>query len=67
MRPKKCFKCNTINEATNRFCKLCGLPLDKEEAERILKADVDRTQADEIMNTLIKDPEILELIRKKLK
>lgn len=67
MKPKKCFKCRTINEATNRFCKLCGIPLNQEEAERILKADVDRTRADEIMNNLIKDPEILELIKKKLK
>jgi len=36
------------------------------EAERILKADTDRTRADEIMNRLIRDPEILELIKKKL-
>lgn len=66
MQPKKCIKCKTINEATNRFCKICGLPLDKEEAEKVIKADVERNQADEIMNKLIKDPEILELIKKKL-
>jgi len=66
MKPKKCSKCRTINEATNRFCKLCGLPLDQKEADRILKADVERSQADEIMNQLTKDPEILELIKRKL-
>lgn len=67
MEPKKCLRCHVINEVTNRFCKLCGLPLEKEEAEKILKADTERMQADEIMNKLIKDPEILELIKGKLK
>lgn len=66
MQPKKCLKCKTINESTNKFCKICGLPLDKKEAERILKADTDRQRADKIMNQLIEDPEILELIKKKL-
>jgi len=66
LEPKKCLKCNTINEATNICCKICGMPLSKEEAQRILKADIERSQADEIMNKLVKDPEILELIKKKL-
>lgn len=66
MKPKKCLKCKTVNEVTNRFCKICGLPLDKEEAEKILRADVERSQADEIMDKLIKDPEVLELIKKKI-
>ncbi len=67
LEPIKCLKCKTINEATNRFCKLCGLPLSKEEAERILQEDTKRTQADEIMNKLVSDKDILELIKKKLK
>ena len=67
MQPIKCLKCKTINEATNRFCKLCGMPLNQEEADKVLRADVERSQADEIMNTLVKDPEILALIKKKLR
>ena len=66
LEPKKCLKCNTKNETTNICCKICGMPLSKEEAQRILQADVERSQADEIMNQLVKDPEILELIKKKL-
>lgn len=66
MEPKKCLKCKTVNEVTNRFCKICGLPLDKEDAEKLLNADVERQQADNLMNNLIKDPEVLELIKKKL-
>ncbi|MBN2420662.1 tyrosine-type recombinase/integrase [Candidatus Woesearchaeota archaeon] len=64
--PKKCLRCFAVNEATNRFCKVCGFSLNKEEAEIILKADVERKQADDIMNRLMKDNEILELIRQKL-
>ncbi len=66
MKPKKCLRCKSVNGATNKFCKLCGLPLAQEEAEKILKADVDRSQADNIMNKLVQDPEIMELIKKKL-
>ena len=66
MKPKKCLRCKTINETTNKFCKACGMSLSQEEANKLLNADVERNQADEIMNKLIKDPEILELIKKKL-
>lgn len=66
MKPLKCLRCKKVNEATNKFCKICGFPLDKEEAEKILKKDIERNQADDIMNKLIKDPEILELIKKRL-
>ena len=66
IEPKKCLKCYTLNENTNRFCRLCGLPLNREESEKILRSDSERQQADQIMNNLIKDPEILELIKKKL-
>lgn len=67
LQPKACLRCKTINEATNRFCKLCGFVLDKEEAGNVIRAEVERNQADEIMNKLIKDPEIIELIKNKLK
>jgi len=66
MEPKKCLKCHTLNEMTNRFCKLCGLPLNKEDAQKIINADIDRQKADELMNQLIQDKDILELIKKKL-
>ena len=66
MQPKKCQRCKASNSVTNKFCSICGLVLDPDEAKKILKADTERQQADEIMNNLIKDPEILELIKKKL-
>jgi site-specific recombinase XerD len=66
LKPIKCQRCKTINETTNKFCKLCGLILDKEEADKIIKSDAERQQADDIMDKLIKDPEILGLIKEKL-
>ena len=55
------------NEYTNKFCKKCGFILDKEEAQKVIKGDEERKQADEIMNKLIQDPEILEMIKNKMK
>jgi site-specific recombinase XerD len=66
LKPKKCVKCKTVNEATNKFCKICGMVLEKKEANKIIENDLKRTQADEIMNRLMNDSEILELIRKKI-
>ena len=66
LKPKACIRCHTINEVTNRFCKLCGLVLNKEEADKIVEEDFKRKQADDVMNKLVNDPEILELIKKKL-
>ena len=70
IQPKICLKCKTKNEATNRFCKICGMPLNEEDAQNIVKAEVEKVtntnQINDIMNSLLKDPQILELIRKKI-
>ena len=66
MKPKTCIRCKTINETTNKFCKLCGLALDGEEANQIIEEDLKRKQVDGVMDRLLKDPEILDLILKKI-
>ena len=66
LKPKACTRCKTINEVTNKFCKLCGLVLDQEEANRLIEDDLKRKKADNIMNELLKDKEILDLIKKKV-
>ena len=66
LKPKQCLRCKTINESTNRFCRICAFVLDSKEAEGLIKYENERNQADEIMNKLVQDPEILELIKKKL-
>ncbi|MFA5259259.1 MAG: site-specific integrase [Candidatus Pacearchaeota archaeon] len=67
LKPLNCEGCKTINEATNRFCKVCGLPLVKEEAQEIIKTDTERKQYDEMMMKALADPRILEIIKEKMK
>lgn len=62
IEPKRCIKCNTLNEATNRCCKLCGLILDEEYAQETLKDDVKRTLASEIVDKLLKIPNVVKFI-----
>jgi hypothetical protein len=66
LKPKLCVRCNKQRAATERFCPECGLILDEDEARKIIQSELDRNKADEIMNQLVKDPEILELIKRKL-
>jgi integrase len=66
LKPRKCAKCYKINAATVRFCDNCGMILDGIEASKIIQKEIDREKADKLMNKLIEDPEILELIKKKL-
>jgi site-specific recombinase XerD len=65
MKPLLCLKCKCINEFTNKFCKICGFPLNEKEAQEILKKETERSVADEVMNKLMDDEEILSLIKKK--
>lgn len=66
LKPRLCIKCNKQRAATERFCPECGLILDEDEARKVIQTELDRNKADEIMNQLVKDPEILELIKRKL-
>lgn len=66
LKPLVCERCKTKNEVTNQCCKHCGLILDEEFAKDVMKKDGERAMADEIMDNLVKDPEILSLIKKKL-
>jgi site-specific recombinase XerD len=61
--PKTCPQCREINEIDARFCKICGMPLDLEVA---IELEQRRRQADEIMNLLLRDPEVVEIVRRKL-
>lgn len=66
MDNKICLRCSAKNGATYRVCHQCGLPLDKEEAKKVIEKESEREKADEIMNELMQDSEIKELIKKKL-
>ena len=72
-RPKKqltqslnCQRCGTINEMTNRFCKTCSMPLSEEEVQMTITNDTKKMQVADLMGMLLKDPEVLQLLAKKL-
>lgn len=66
LKLRLCIRCNKQRAATERFCPECGLILDENEARKFIQTEMDRQKADNIMNQLVKDPEILELIKKKI-
>jgi site-specific recombinase XerD len=66
LKPVVCLRCGAENETTNRFCKVCSLPLAEDAAKQALLSDTKQTQAAEIMAALLRDPEVFQLIAKKL-
>jgi site-specific recombinase XerD len=67
LKPQKCERCQELNESTNQFCKRCGLVLKEETRNEMLKNEMDRQQADEVMNELVKDKEVLKFLIHKIK
>jgi site-specific recombinase XerD len=61
LTPKTCNRCHTENEATNKFCKLCGLILDTQESNTIVKNELERKSVDDLMNKIVEDKDILKL------
>ncbi|MBS3074863.1 tyrosine-type recombinase/integrase [Candidatus Pacearchaeota archaeon] len=67
MKPIICNRCKTSNEATNRFCKICGLPLTKEIAEETIKEDSEKKKFEDILEIALSDKKVLEMIKEKMK
>ena len=61
-----CIRCKTENESINKFCKTCGLVLDKKEAIKLHKNDLERSKVDDFMDKLMEDPEVMRFIEDKL-
>jgi integrase len=59
LSPLECPRCKETNEYNNIFCKKCGWILDQKAAVTLEKR---KKEADEIINSLTKDPESLKLI-----
>lgn len=66
LQPKSCLRCKLINEVTNRCCKQCGLILEEQYAQEILKKDGERTKVEEMLTSLLNDEEVIALFKKKL-
>lgn len=61
LKPKRCPRCDTINSPENKFCYKCAAILDIKTAieleEQRKEQEKIRQSSDDLMNTLIKDPE----------
>lgn len=67
LAPRKCGQCQAENPATNTYCGVCGLPLDETAAQEVVKRDLDRSRADQVMDRLIQDKEFRDLLQRKLR
>ena len=63
LKTRDCARCGLVNGATSGFCQRCGAPIDP---KTIAQFSENRDNADEVMNKLVKDPEVLKLLQKKL-
>lgn len=66
LKPKVCQRCDTLNSSDSKFCCKCAAILDIKTAieleEQRKEQDKLRQSSDEIMNTLMKDPETQRLL-----
>ncbi len=67
LRPKICLRCDTNNQATNRFCSRCGMPLEREMMMQITETDIDLKEASRILDGLIKDGEFRKMFLTKIR
>ncbi len=66
LKPKKCLRCGEVNQATNKFCNKCRLPLDQTAISGILQKDMERKEADRTLDSLLKDQEFREMFLRKV-
>jgi len=65
-KPRECPRCRQVNNANNRFCSRCGFPLDKKAEAKIIRKNLDRKEADDIMDSLLEDQEFRKMFVRKL-
>jgi len=66
LKPKECIRCHVSNQATNRFCSRCGLPLDEEAKTEVMKIELERKKADVVLDKLIEDKEFKDMLLRKI-
>jgi len=67
LNPKKCRRCQEINQFTNIFCNKCGMILDEALMNQKIQQDLERNNAENILNNLLEDPEFQEILFQKMK
>jgi hypothetical protein len=66
LKPLECRRCRGVNPATNRFCNRCGFVLDNQTAQDILKKETEQKDVNILMDRVLRDPEVMHLLAKKL-
>ncbi|MEK6974591.1 MAG: site-specific integrase [Nanoarchaeota archaeon] len=70
LKPIKCPRCDNINSYDAKFCSKCAGILDIETAmkleEKRLKELESRKETDDVMNKLVRDPEIQKILIEKM-
>jgi len=66
LKPKICPRCKAQNAPTNKFCSRCGTVLDQKTASEIIKKNLERNKADQIMDRLIQDQEFRDMLVRKI-
>lgn len=66
LKPKNCPRCNETNQVTNKFCQKCGMPLDQKVVTEIVSRDLERREADKVLDSLLEDQEFRDIFIRKL-
>jgi len=66
LTPKRCLQCSTDNPAGNHFCSLCGLALDSKAQHTIVERDAQRSEADDVLDEMLMDPNFREQFKRRL-
>jgi len=64
LKPVECERCSNLNKPTDKYCSKCGLVLDVQEALMVQEMSKNK---DELMNLLLRDPEVKKLVLEKAK
>jgi hypothetical protein len=67
LNPKKCPRCQEINPFSNKFCTKCGQILDEYLINEKIKRDLERKNADQIIDIMLGDEDFKQVLSKKLK
>lgn len=66
MKPKICIRCNSSNPVTNVVCGMCGLSLDKKQAENIIINETQKENINNFMNKIIENKDFLKVLVEKM-
>lgn len=64
LTPKECQRCQQTNPSENKFCSRCGIPLDRETVIKVLENDLQRKEADNLLDKALENPATRAIITK---